>query len=278
MHLVNTRSKIVHVVGKLRRVFRNEWGVRKKAMRVLYKGLFEACVLYGASVWSGVLRFGYGRMLLERCQRVGLYVCVRVCRTVSTEAMQVLMGAIPWDLQCRRRAIMCRWRNGVSVGMNVCVTDEELNGKTLAECARMLDERLYDEWQNRWDESQNGRVTYKYIRDVKFAWRNNDFDPSMYVCFMMTGHGSMNAYLNERGLSETDLCVCGEREDWEHVLCFCRMYGDVRNLGECGVSLGVDGCVDVSGVIGSKASYESFCVTVKRMFEMRRMNVNSMDD
>lgn len=37
----------------------------------------------------------YGRELINRCQRVVMYTCLSVCRTVSTEAIQVYMGGLP---------------------------------------------------------------------------------------------------------------------------------------------------------------------------------------
>lgn len=85
-HLVCLRKKCVNVVGKLRHVMRSEWGLRKRAVRVLYKGLFSACVMYGASVWCGVMRFGYARDMMNRCQRVVLYACLNVCRSVGGDA------------------------------------------------------------------------------------------------------------------------------------------------------------------------------------------------
>ncbi len=42
----------------------------KRAMRVVYKGMITACAMYGASVWSDVLEKGYGRRMLESCERV----------------------------------------------------------------------------------------------------------------------------------------------------------------------------------------------------------------
>lgn len=168
---------------------------------------------------------------------------------------------------------MWKWKNGVSVGMNECVKDEELNGKTSAECMRLLDERLNDEWQNRWHECENGRVTYEFIKNVRFAWMNEYFDPGMYALFIITGHGSMNGFLYQRGLCESSLCACGvANEDWKHVLCDCCIYDDIRDLGSCGVIVRENGSIDVSSVLGDKATYECFCETVRRMFE-RRMTV-----
>mgnify|MGYP004599043387 CR=1 FL=1 len=73
-------------------------------MRLILKGLLIACVMYGASVWSNIIKYEYARALLNRCQRM-MYACLNVCRTVSTDSMQILMGAPPWDLECERRDV-----------------------------------------------------------------------------------------------------------------------------------------------------------------------------
>lgn len=56
--------------------------MRKRAIRVIYKRLFAASVMYGASVWYELMRYGYGREWINRCQRVVMSTCLNVCRTV----------------------------------------------------------------------------------------------------------------------------------------------------------------------------------------------------
>ena len=68
----------MNVVGQMRRVLKSEWGMRKRAVRIIYKGLFVACVLYGASVWCDMIKYEYARVLLNRCQRMVLYACLNV--------------------------------------------------------------------------------------------------------------------------------------------------------------------------------------------------------
>ncbi|CAK9801625.1 Retrovirus-related Pol polyprotein from type-1 retrotransposable element R1 (Fragment) [Anthophora quadrimaculata] len=270
VHLEYIRKKITNVVGQMRRVMKCEWGMKKRALRIVYKGLFVASVMYGASVWYGMMEYEYARDLMNRCQRIAMYACLNVCRTVSTEAMQVLMGGLPWDLECVRRGVLFKIRNGVELNEKDVVSNEDVCGRTWNECKRLVSERLYDKWQNRWDSSVNGRVTYEYIRNVRFAERNVCFDPGTYVCYLLTGHGSMNAFLKKRGLCENEGCRCGAVcEDWKHVLVECPLYDDVRNLSECGVCVNDDGCVDVSGVLECKEKYERFCKYAVCVFRRR---------
>ena len=44
---------------------------------------------------------------------------------------------------------------------------------------------------------------------------------------LLTKHGSMNEFLNKRGLSDTDLCGCGRVENVSHITYFvfkCELY------------------------------------------------------
>lgn len=185
VHFESLRKKIVNVVGKLRRVMRKEWGLRKKALRVLYGGLFSACVMYGASVWYGAMKFGYARELMNRYQRVVLIACLNMCRTVSTAALQVLMGGLPWDLECVKRGVCFRVKRGLSMSEGDIVNDDEVCGKSISECRELVSDRLYDVWQKRWDECEDGRVTYGFIKNVRFAEECREFEPNLWMGYIL---------------------------------------------------------------------------------------------
>ena len=195
------------------------------------------------------MRYKYARDSMNRCQRTVLYACLNVCKTVSTDAMQILMGALPWDLECVRNGLRRMILNEWSICENELVNVDELTGRSMEERVKLVDERAYARWQTRWNESVNGRVTSEYIKNVRFVERNAWFDPSVYACFLLTGHGSMNAFLYERNLCESERCACGAaKEDWRHVLFDCSMYEDLRDLSGCGISVSEDGRVNVERV------------------------------
>lgn len=227
-HLVYLKDKVMAVAGMLRRVLRCEWGLRRKAMRTVYAGVLEAGVMYGASVWAVCLQFAYARVSLLRIQRVALLACLRVCRTVSTGALQVLAGAYPWDLVAAGRRVryvqarvevMSEWE---ARGVLELVRPNEKPSK--AELRR----KVMDVWQSRWDNCEKGRVTYGFVSRVDAVPQTAWFDVGWGMGFLLTGHGSLNDFLYRRGLSETDRCRCGGVEDSGHVLFECRIYEDLR--------------------------------------------------
>lgn len=209
--------------------------------------------MYGASVWYGAMKFGYARELMNRCQRVVFIACLNMCRTVSTAALQVLMGGLPWDLECVKRGVCFRVKRGLSMSEGDIVNDDEVCGKSISECRELVSDRLYDVWQKRWDQCEDGRVTYGFIKNVRFAEECREFEPNLWMGYILTGHGSMNGFLYKRELAEIESCVCGARcEDWRHVLLECPLYEDMRNLSDWGVIVREDGSVDVSHVLDSK--------------------------
>lgn len=74
-------------MGQIRRVLKCEWGMKKRVVRMMYKSLFVACVMYGSSVWCEYVRSKCARNIMNRCQRIVLYACLNVYKTVLTDAM-----------------------------------------------------------------------------------------------------------------------------------------------------------------------------------------------
>ena len=101
-----------------------------------------------------------------------------------------------------RRGLVCIIKNGWSLCKNELVTDEDLIGRSLEEKVCLVNGRVYARWQTRWDVPVHGRVTYEYIKDVRFGENSDWFDPIVYAFYLLTGRGSMNAFLCERKLSE----------------------------------------------------------------------------
>jgi hypothetical protein len=229
-HLGELRNKIVMVMGQLSRVLRKDWGLKREAIRTLYRGLVLGCICYGASVWSSALALKRNISRLEGIQRVVLYKSLRVCRTVSTQAMQVIMGVPPIDLEIARRSALFRIRKGLELTESDLLNCSEVRGKSLSEIKTMLEGKVIEKWQTRWTSSLKGKTTREFISDVDFTNRNRWFNPGLNLTFLITGHGSFNAYLHPMGLAPDPGCLCGNAlEDWQHVIRDCSIYNDLRS-------------------------------------------------
>lgn len=275
VHVNVLKRKILSVLGPLRRVLKCEWGLSKRAVSIIYKGLFLACATYAASVWCGVALRAVGRARLLSCQRLWMYACLPVCRTVSTDAMQVLLGVAPLDLEVVRVANAFRVRKGLPLADLGWLSNDAVAGKSTKECMGMLYDCMIERWQERWVNAENGRVTFRFIKNVSFMIENPEFNMGLMDGFFITGHGSFNSFLYDRGLSDSCECFCGAlREDWQHVLCECPLYRDIRNLNTMGVVFTndeFDGC----GVVENSECYEALKVFAREVFDRRMRFVSA---
>lgn len=273
-HLEYVRKKMLSLVGGLRRVLRKDWGLGRKATCIIYKGLFVACMSYGASVWFRTLRYAYARDLLNRCQRHVLYACLNVCRTVSTDAMQVLHGELPWDLEATRRGLLSEFRRGIAPVDGDPITYDEVRDLNKPQCKNFLAERMMNIWQNRWDQSPKGRITYEFIPNVRFASEHERFAPGLCLGYLLTGHGSMNEYLHKRGLCDSPVCLCGAPlESVKHLLSECQIYEDLRDLSRSGLRI-EGGTLNVSGALATSETYESLNEFAVALFARRKRRMN----
>ncbi|CAB0034360.1 unnamed protein product [Trichogramma brassicae] len=101
---------------------------------------------------------------LVRCQKVVLSACMKVRHTVPTVAMQVLAGSPPWDLQCLIRRTKYKIRRGLALDDLDLITDDGSGVRSLlAKC----NEEVMNKWQEAWDSSEKGKVTYELAPDVR---------------------------------------------------------------------------------------------------------------
>jgi len=108
-------------------------------------------------------------------------------------------------------------KNSINMSDYDVVNNCEIYGKSVSECMELVNERLYQQWQKRWDESMSGRVTYGFTKDVSFVERHEDFNLNLYMGYILTGHGRMNGLLYKRGLSDTERCAWGRL--WRLEIC-----------------------------------------------------------
>ena len=134
-------------------------------------------------------------------QRTALLACLAVCRTVSTDALQVLAGAMPWDLEAIRVAIIYKVKRGLALTPSESIVD--LNMSSIERKAA-LQEHFLNEWQTRWSNSVKGRATFKFIPDVRCVFSMPDFGFSLRLGFLLTGHGSLGEFLKKRNLCDDE--------------------------------------------------------------------------
>ena len=271
VHLAHVRDKLTVVAGMVRRILRSDWGLSRRAVRTIYEGLFVACATFGAPIWYETVMSVVGRNKVMSCQRVALLACMPVCRTVSTDALQVLLGVAPLDLEVIRRGIIFKIKKGLPLLVHDWLSASDLVSGDIRQNKALLDECLVSRWRTRWTNSDKGRVTYEFIRDADFVRQRPDFGFGLSLGFILTGHGSLNAFLHKRGLSETPNCGCGRGpEDVRHILTECPYYDDIRSLDSMGIAH-TDMGWDFSRVLENERTFERLGVFARGVFNRRRL-------
>ncbi|KAL7294953.1 hypothetical protein TKK_0011664 [Trichogramma kaykai] len=158
------------------------------------------------------------------------------------------------------------------------ITEAEQENSTVERLRKLCEAEAYEIWQARWDEGEHGRVTHRFIGDVRFVGQCRKFEFGLKVGFILTGQGTLNEWLTERRLADNPECVCGAgNESWVHVLCECRMYEGFRDLEQMGIVENNAGDENVRwnvrGVVQNELTYRSFQRFVERAYEVRTREI-----
>ena len=220
-------------------------------------------------MWYAEIKKAYIKKAIDRCQRTVTYAVLPVCRTVSTEAMQVLLRELPWHLQSVERGIIYSIKKNKPFPPNKYISEDELQGASLNLKRTIIREKLGRIWCENWAQSEKGRITHSFIPDPRQIKNKDFYSPCLEELFLLTGHGSMNAYLFDKNLCNTPECDCGSsREDWRHILFECSYYDDLRNWNTFEVTPR-----NPSNFFNNGALYEKLKAFSIKAFERRKSRI-----
>lgn len=171
--------------------------------------MVEPMLLYGCEIWGEeMLRKPNLLRKWMSLQRKLLIAAIGAYGTVSHEAVRVVAGVPPIDLQVEER---------------VLVMADVRDGGDRAEAKAVRRQELMDKWEERWRRSRKGSETKKYWRSVRERMEI-EIMLDHYVVAFLTGHGNFKGKLFGFQLVDDALCGCGEVEYAEHVLLECGMF------------------------------------------------------
>lgn len=139
--------------GKVSRVSASTWGVKYRALKVLYSGTYVATLTYAAAVWYRRSSFIVVRRALLSTQRPALILLTKAYRTCSSAALPVLAGVLPADLEVVRAGRIAEEGN-------------QLASRERQSLRRSIREEIVAIWQERWNSSEDGRELYSFFPDV----------------------------------------------------------------------------------------------------------------
>ena len=207
-HIEYAATKASSIATTISRILPNIGGPRQ-SRRLLLSRVVSSVLLYAAPVWATALNNKVNCRKLGMAYRLS---ALRVCsayRTTSGEAAYVLAGMLPIDILAKesRRLYDKTYAAGESSAFR----------RQLARWESI------ERWQQRWDESQTGRWTYRIIPDIRRWFERNHGELSHELTQFLSGHGGYRAYLHRFGHDESPCCPrCGNvAENAEHVIFDC---------------------------------------------------------
>jgi len=212
-HIQSTAGKSDMLYSRLRAATSADWGIKQATSRVIYRAVFLPRITYASEIWGQGVRTRKAIRLLGSKQRRALLSITGAYSTTSTDALQVVAGQLPLDLEIE-------WNAFLKESKSKSYTKDEVDE---------FRELILEKWQNRWSRSVKGRWTYSMIPDVRKRL-SLPLSLDHYTTQFLTGHGDFNAKLKGFRLVEDAMCSCGlEQETVEHVLFRCMNYEEVRN-------------------------------------------------
>ncbi|XP_066600700.1 uncharacterized protein [Prorops nasuta] len=185
-------------------------------LRKLYVTVIQSIMLYGAPIWHTILRRVTAKKRARSTSRVILLMATGACCSVSTDALEVLAGAVPIDLLIEERAaVWSRIRTGSSEGTPAA---------EVAEIKREERDNTMEKWQSRWDNATKGRWTQRIIPSLHNWISSAAVCPLDYhVTQVLTGHGSFYHHRHRMNKEASANCDCGMEipDDAAHHLFVC---------------------------------------------------------
>ncbi|EFA13292.2 Putative 115 kDa protein in type-1 retrotransposable element R1DM-like Protein [Tribolium castaneum] len=149
--------------------------------------------------------------------------------SVSKEAAAVLAGIFPMDIEIQMRNCLSEIKHG----RNVLFFDEQITPQTfdsIAHCKEYVRLRALDCWQNRWETSTKGRISFEFFPDVFHRLEGPPITFSHHKSQVLTGHGNFGIHQLRLGKSEISLCPnCPDFDDDPvHRILECPLFGEVQ--------------------------------------------------
>lgn len=212
-HAYMVAQKADEATSRLARIMPNT-GCAKSKRRKLLASVTQSILMYGAPVWARHIRRKGWEILNKTNRRMRLKV-ITAYRTVAKEAVEVLVGMPPTELQAEYRRSMS-------------IVEERKNAE----------EKMILKWQARWEGGERGRWTRKLIKDVGKWHRRKHGTVDFHLTQALTGHGCFPEYLKRFVNADSEECwFCGhEVDDAFHTLFECDAWAEQRKT--CSLTLG----------------------------------------
>lgn len=214
MHISSVTQKARLLFQKLRRVAGQSGILDKRTLEIIYKGAFLPIIMYCASIWINEVKKTLIQRELNKAQRTALLVITGAYRTTALSSLQVLSGQPPLDMEAQIVAAKYAIKNHQQIWFEgeFIPWHENIN---------YVKNLLYEKSQHKWDDSETGRETYQFIKNIQARREIKHIKPSTAMTQIISGHGPFKKYLHRFNLNGSPSCECGNEQSAIHLLSFC---------------------------------------------------------
>lgn len=161
-HLRLTGEKCKTTYALFGKLSRASWGLRYPVMRHYYGSIFVPTIAYAVGAWGDRVGCRTERQILS-IQRFMLLRTNKAYRTVSTEALQVIAGLLPLDLELRQRQRIYLLKKR---GRRVFEHLDLRQCPSRAAAIRLIKQDSLAHWEQRWANSTMARITHDFFPSV----------------------------------------------------------------------------------------------------------------
>lgn len=222
-HCGHLRDKVGSLFKKIGKLAKAGWGLRHKALSLIYRGVFVPTVAYAAAGWSDLCTPADIKTL-RSAQRLALVAVTNSYRTASWESLCVVARALPINILLKER----REIYGIRVGKDAKINDVDIPS-TNVDAEKLIKEQGINMWQAQWDLSLVGRTTFDFFNTIHGRMAASWIRPDHYVTQVLTGHGDFNERLAKLKLVDSGDCAsCGSPDTVLHFLFECPAFEPQR--------------------------------------------------
>lgn len=154
IHTTRQKEKIKKVFGKIKRINKQTRALGRFSLRLLYKNVFLPILLYGVEAWGYRIEHTHVKRQINAAQRFVILSMYNFCKTTSTEAMQVITGLLPADLQATLNVANYEIKKNKPVQC-LCIPppENERDKEEIRRLRNMAERYMYAKWQERWEST-----------------------------------------------------------------------------------------------------------------------------
>lgn len=246
-HIEETSKRGRNMMNKIISLASYDYMLPIQTIRTYHNAILSAIMGYCASAWAHRLLLVTPALIVNRVQRGILLRLSGAFGTVSIEALQVILGICPLDLQIRKKAAIY-WLKKEQYQEVL-----KLIG-IRATCKQQIHNQILHLWQKRWDDAETGRRTYNFLPNIKQRLGMKYLNPSRGLTHFLSGHGPYAAYWHRIGRRDTSECACGEEGTPEHTIWRCPLYADIVDADR--QQLNQHGRLDVKEILRSETALQ----------------------